>query len=104
MAYLPDLKTFEQFDFAFQPSIDERQIRQLRTLRFIHEASNVILLGPPGVGKTHLAVALAEAGIQAGQAAYFITAHRSWWLTWAAPTEKDGWTGVCACTWRPRCW
>ena len=75
LAHLPYLKTFDQFDFAFQPSIDERQIRELRTLRFIHEASNVILLGPPGVGKTHLAVALAEAGIQAGQAAYFITAH-----------------------------
>src|SRR5207248_565121 len=75
LAHLPYIKTFEQFDFGFQPSIDERQIRELRTLRFVHEASNVILLGPPGVGKTHLAVALAEAGIQAGQAAYFMTAH-----------------------------
>ena len=75
LAHLPYLKTFEQFDFGFQPSIDERQIRELRTLRFIHEASNVILLGPPGVGKTHLAVALAEAAIHAGQAAYFMTAH-----------------------------
>jgi DNA replication protein DnaC len=69
------VKTFEQFDFSFQPSIDERQIRELRTLRFVHEASNVILLGPPGVGKTHLAVALAEASIRAGQPAYFMTAH-----------------------------
>src|SRR5271165_5500060 len=75
LAHLPYLKTFDQFDFAFQPSIDERQIRELRTLRFVHEASNVILLGPPGVGKTHLAVALAECAIQAGQAAYFMTAH-----------------------------
>jgi DNA replication protein DnaC len=75
LAHLPYLKTFDQFDFTFQPSIDERQIRELRTLRFVHEASNVILLGPPGVGKTHLAVALAEAAIRAGQAAYFMTAH-----------------------------
>jgi DNA replication protein DnaC len=75
LAHLPYMKTFDQFDFAFQPSIDERQIRELRTLRFVHEASNVILLGPPGVGKTHLAVALAEASIQSGQAAYFMTAH-----------------------------
>jgi DNA replication protein DnaC len=75
LAHLPYLKTFEQFDFGFQPSIDERQIRELRTLRFVHEASNVILLGPPGVGKTHLAVALAEAAIRSGQAAYFMTAH-----------------------------
>jgi DNA replication protein DnaC len=51
LAHLPYVKTFDQFDFAFQPSIDERQIRELRTLRFVHEASNVILLGPPGVGK-----------------------------------------------------
>jgi DNA replication protein DnaC len=45
LAHLPFVKTFEQFDFGFQPSIDERQIRELRTLRFVHEASNVIL--PP---------------------------------------------------------
>jgi DNA replication protein DnaC len=44
-------------------------------LRFVHEASNVILLGPPGVGKTHLSVALAEAAIQSGFGAYFMTAH-----------------------------
>src|SRR5580698_8067075 len=69
LAHLPYMKTFEQFDCGFQPSIDERQIRELRTLRFIQEASNVILLGPPGVGKTHLAVALAETAIQSGQAA-----------------------------------
>jgi DNA replication protein DnaC len=75
LAHLPFLKTFDQFDFGFQPSIDERQIRELRTLRFIHETSNVILLGPPGVGKTHLSVALAESAIQAGFGAYFMTAH-----------------------------
>jgi DNA replication protein DnaC len=75
LAHLPFLKTFDQFDFGFQPSIDERQIRELRTLRFIPETSNVILLGPPGVGKTHLSVALAEAVIQAGFGAYFMTAH-----------------------------
>jgi DNA replication protein DnaC len=75
LSHLPFVKTFDQFDFSFQPSIDERQIRELRTLRFVHEASNVILLGPPGVGKTHLSVALAEAAIQAGFGAYFMTAH-----------------------------
>jgi DNA replication protein DnaC len=75
VAHLPFLKTFDQFDFSFQPSIDERQIRELPSLRFIHEASNVILLGPPGVGNTHLSVALAEAAIQSGFGAYFMTAH-----------------------------
>src|SRR5947209_6519850 len=75
LAHLPYVKTFDQFDFAFQPSIDERQIRELRTLRFVHEPSNVILLGPPGFGKTHLAVSLAETAIQSGNGAYFMTAH-----------------------------
>ena len=75
LAHLPFVKNFEQFDFGFQPSLDERQIRELRTLRFVHEASNVIFLGPPGVGKTHLSVALAEAAIQSGFGAYFMTAH-----------------------------
>src|SRR3954451_2774553 len=75
LAHLPYIKTFDQFDFAFQPSIDERQVRELRTLRFVHEASNVILLEPPGAGKTQLAVPLAQTAIQSGQAAYFMTAH-----------------------------
>ena len=67
LAHLPYVKTFDQFVFGFQPSIDERQIRELRTLRFVHEASNVILPGPPGVGKTHLAVALAETSFSPGR-------------------------------------
>jgi DNA replication protein DnaC len=75
LAHLPFVKTFAQFDFSFQPSLDERQIRELRTLRFVQDASNVLFLGPPGVGKTHLSVALAEEAIQAGWAAYFITAY-----------------------------
>ncbi len=75
LAHLPYVKTFDQFDFGFQPSIDERQIQELRTLRFVHEASNAIFLGPPGVGKTHLSVALAESAIRAGFGAYFMTAH-----------------------------
>ena len=75
LAHLPFLKNFEQFDFGFQPFIDEQQIQELRSLRFIHEASNVVFLGPPGVGKTHLSVALAEAAIQSGFGAYFMTAH-----------------------------
>jgi DNA replication protein DnaC len=69
------VKTFEQFDFNFQPSIHERQIQELRSRLFIHDASNVILLGQPGVEKTHLSVALAEEAIRSGLGAYFITAH-----------------------------
>jgi DNA replication protein DnaC len=75
MAGMPTAKTLSGFDFAFQPSIDERQIRELATLRFVSEVANVILLGPPGVGKTHLAIALAIEAIQGGHSAYFVTAH-----------------------------
>lgn len=75
MASFPYTKPLSQFDFSFQPSIDERQIRELQTLRFAQEASNVILLGPPGVGKTHLAVGLAIEAIRGGFSAYFVTAY-----------------------------
>lgn len=47
LAHLPFQKTLDQFDFTFQPSVDERQIRELATLRFAHDGSNVIFLGPP---------------------------------------------------------
>ena len=75
VAHLPYQKRLSQFDFDFQPTIDRRQIRELETLRFVQEASNVILLGPPGVGKTHLAIGLCIAAIQGGFSAYFATAH-----------------------------
>ena len=75
VAHLPYQKTLSQFDFAFQPSIDRRLVRELETLRFVSEASNVVLLGPPGVGKTHLAIGLAIAAIRGGFSAYFTTAH-----------------------------
>ena len=74
-AQLPYTKYLDQFDFAFQPSIDGSQIRELQTLRFVHEAGNVVLLGPPGVGKTHLAVGLTLEAILAGFTAQFVTAH-----------------------------
>lgn len=72
-ARLPFAKTLDQFDFAAQPSVDQREIRELRTLRFVHEAGNVVFLGPPGVGKTHLAVALTTEAIRAGFSAHFVT-------------------------------
>ena len=75
LAHLPFQKTLDQFDFSFQPSIDERQVRKLATLSFVQEAANVILLGPPGVGKTHFAVALAIEAIRHGTGVYFVTAH-----------------------------
>jgi len=75
LAHFPFQRTLEQFDFSFQPSIDERLIRELATLSFVSEAANVILLGPPGVGKTHLAVALGLRAIEAGFGVYFVRAH-----------------------------
>lgn len=75
LAHLPFHKTLAQFDFSFQPSLDERQIRELATLSFVAHASNVIFLGPPGVGKSHLAVALSLEAISQGLGVYFVTAH-----------------------------
>lgn len=75
LAHLPFHKTLADFDFTAQPSIDERQIRDLATLRFVPDGGNVVFLGPPGVGKTHLAVALAVEAIAGGIGTYFIAAH-----------------------------
>ncbi len=58
MARFPYQKTLESFDFKFQPSIDPKQIRELATGRYIQSGDNLLLLGPPGVGKSHLAIAL----------------------------------------------
>jgi DNA replication protein DnaC len=75
LAHLPFHRTLEQFDFGFQPSIDRRQVRELATLAFVADAANILLLGPPGVGKTHLAVGLAIRAIEQGHGAYFVRAH-----------------------------
>lgn len=73
-AHLPRNKTLANFDFDFQPSIDRHVVAELSTLRFIEEKRNVLLVGPPGVGKSHLAVALGVAAVDAGYRAYFTTA------------------------------
>lgn len=75
-ARFPFIKTLEEFDFGFQPSLREKEIIALSSLEFIEKKENVIFLGPPGVGKTHLSVAL---GIKACMAKYrvvFITAQK----------------------------
>ena len=72
-ARLPWRKTLEQFDFSFQPSLDRKLLRELAGLAFVDRAENVLLLGPPGVGKTHLAVALGIKAIEAGHRVLFMT-------------------------------
>jgi DNA replication protein DnaC len=70
-ARFPFHKTLDEFDFAFQPSVNERQIRDLATLHFTNSAENILFLGPPGVGKTHLAVALGMCAILQGFSVLF---------------------------------
>jgi DNA replication protein DnaC len=68
---LPAVKTLAGFDFSFQPSIKREQIESLHELGFVERKENVILLGPPGVGKTHLAISLAIAAAQHGRRVYY---------------------------------
>lgn len=76
MAGFPFRKTLEDFDFEFQPSIDNDQIMDLATMRFVHNQENVVFLGPPGVGKTHLAVALGMSAATNGFKTYYISCHK----------------------------
>lgn len=76
MAGFPARKTFELYDFSFQPNLDTEMIDDLRTLRFIGNNENVIFLGTPGVGKTHLAIALGIRAIENKYSTYFISCHQ----------------------------
>jgi DNA replication protein DnaC len=73
LAHFPAPKTLAEFDFSFQPSINERQIQDLATLRFVTQGENLLLLGPPGTGKTHLAIAFGMLAISHGLSVYFLT-------------------------------
>jgi DNA replication protein DnaC len=73
-ACLPAPWRISDYDFSAQPGVDEALIRDLATLRFLDEAANVLLIGPPGVGKTMLAIGLARAAAEAGHRVYFTTA------------------------------
>jgi DNA replication protein DnaC len=70
-AGLPFAKTIEEYDFSFHPKIEKKSIMELFDLTFLSRQENVIFLGPPGVGKTHLAIALAIKACQSGFSVYF---------------------------------
>jgi len=71
-AKFPFIKTIEEYDFSFQPEVDEKLIKELSELNFMDEAKNIIFVGPPGVGKTHLAVAIGiKAAIQRKRVIFF---------------------------------
>jgi DNA replication protein DnaC len=74
MARFPFVKPLETFDFTYQPSIDKKLLLQLASCHYIEHGDNVIVLGPPGVGKTHLAVSLGLKAIEAGYRVLFTTA------------------------------
>lgn len=73
-ARFPFLKTIEEYDFSYQPKLEERLIRELCNLNFLKEAKNIIFVGPPGVGKTHLAVGLGLKAAMARKRVLFFSA------------------------------
>lgn len=74
MARFPFVKTLESFEFAYQPSIDAKRVKELAACRWVANGENILLLGPPGVGKTHLAVGLGIEAIRRGYRTLFIGA------------------------------
>ena len=71
-AGFPFIKTFEDFDFSFQPTINKEQILDFKNLRFIENKDNIIFVGSPGVGKTHLAISIGITAAQNRDSTYFI--------------------------------
>src|ERR1700689_3613156 len=87
-ARFPARKTLEEFDFTFQRSVKKTGVKHLGQLDFLHARENVILLGPPGTGKTHLAIALGIRACLAGQRVLFPTATE--WVALLADAQRQG--------------
>jgi DNA replication protein DnaC len=88
IAHFPTVKTLDEFEFKFQPSVDQRLVRELATGRFLTQAENVLLFGAPGVGKTHLAIGLGRAIVEAGHSVLFTSTTAL--LAALAKAETDG--------------
>ena len=87
-ARFPAHKTLEEFDFTFQRSVKKQVIEHLGQLDFLHAKQNVILLGPPGTGKTHISIALGIRACLAGQRVLFRTATE--WVALLADAQRQG--------------
>lgn len=88
IAHFPTVRTLEEFDFKFQPSVDQKLVRELATARYATQGENVLIFGPPGVGKTHLAIALGRAAVEAGHSVLFTSA--TGLLATLARAESEG--------------
>jgi DNA replication protein DnaC len=88
IAHFPSVRTLEEFDFSVQPSVDERLIQELATGNFIAHGEAVLMLGPPGVGKTHLAIGLGRKIVERGHTVRFTTATAL--LSTLAKAESEG--------------
>jgi DNA replication protein DnaC len=88
IAHFPCLRTLEEFNFALQPSVDERLIRELATGNFLAHGETVLLFGSPGVGKTHLAIGLGRKMVEQGHTVRFTTATAL--LTVLGKAESEG--------------
>jgi DNA replication protein DnaC len=74
IAHFPTVRDLDSFDFSAQPSIDPGQVRDLAACRWVAHGDALLLLGPPGVGKTHLGIALGRQAIRAGYSVLFTAA------------------------------
>jgi DNA replication protein DnaC len=88
IAHFPTVRTLEGFDFAAQPSVDERLVRELATGTFVAHGTNVLLFGAPGLGKTHLAIGLGRRLVELGHTVLFTTA--TGLLTILSKAESEG--------------
>jgi DNA replication protein DnaC len=86
-AHFPQVKTLDDFDFSFQRSVKREEVMHLAQLDFLREKKNIIFLGPPGTGKTHLSIALAVQAARRGYRVHFATAQE--WVTRLAKAKKQ---------------